>query len=238
MKNPKVSVIMPLYNSEKYIPLALKSLINQSFRDFEAILIDDCSTDKTLAVAKKFKDKRIKIIQNEINLGMPGAVRNVGLNIAKGKYLYFFDNDDVMLPNCLEILVNEAEKFKADMVHSTISLHAESDSFNSLNDVKVKAIQTGRINPVSSDIKQRIREEILMRYTHCALWISLYRRDFINTAGGGYRLDFQSAWGRIYSGYSMSFMRLIKLLRLISLFIFGDLIPSRPLTQPIDFKGI
>ena len=182
---PKISVIMPMYNSEKYIELAISSLLNQTFKDFEAICIDDSSTDKTLKKVKKFKDSRIKIIQNEINLGMPGAVRNIGLNIAKGEYIYFLDNDDVMLPNCLELLLSTAEQNDADVVSSTISLHAENSNFKTLGNIKVKALQTGRVNKVSSNIKQRITEEIMLRYTHCALWLSLYRADFINEPGGG-----------------------------------------------------
>ncbi len=183
---PKISIIMPMYNSEKYIGLAIQSLLNQTFKDFEAILIDDCSTDNTLKVAKKFKDERIKIIQNEKNLGMPGSVRNVGLNVARGKYIYFFDNDDVMLPNGLEILIKTAEKFDADMVHSTISLHSETGDFKSFNEIKFKALQTGRINKISSDLKTRITEEILMRFTHCALWLSLYKTDLVNGSRGGW----------------------------------------------------
>ena len=178
---------MPMYNAEKYVELAIYSLLNQTFKDFEAILIDDCSTDKTLKKVRKFKDSRIKIIQNETNLGMPGSVRNVGLNIAKGEYIFFLDNDDVMLPNCLELLLSTAEQTDADVVSSTISLHAENSNFKSLNEVKVKALQTGRVNNVSSNLKQRITEEIILRYTHCALWLSLYRKGFIDARGGGRR---------------------------------------------------
>ena len=186
---PRISVIMPMYNSEKYVELAIYSLLNQTFSDFEAIFIDDCSTDKTLKKVKKFKDSRIKIIQNKINLGMPGAVRNIGLDIARGDYIYFLDNDDVMLPNCLELLISTAEQSGADVVSSTISLHAENSDFHSLNEIKVKALQTGRVNEVSSNIKQRITEEIMLRYTHCALWLSLYRTNFINRGAAPLRFS-------------------------------------------------
>ena len=184
-----------MYNAEKYVELAIYSLLNQTFKDFEAILIDDCSTDKTLKKVRKFKDSRIKIIQNETNLGMPGSVRNVGLNIAKGEYIFFLDNDDVMLPNCLELLLSTAEQTDADVVSSTISLHAENSNFKSLNEVKVKALQTGRVNNVSSNLKQRITEEIILRYTHCALWLSLYRKGFIDARGGGIPLRFPDCVG-------------------------------------------
>lgn len=69
---PKISVIMPMYNCEKYVGLAIETLLNQTFKNFEAILIDDCSTDRTLEIAKSFSDPRLKIIRNKKNLGGPG----------------------------------------------------------------------------------------------------------------------------------------------------------------------
>ena len=105
---PKISVIVPMYNVEKYVGCAIQSLLNQTFTDFEAIFVDDCSTDKTLEIAKGFNDNRIRIVQNAKNFGMPGLVRNIGIDLAKGKYIYFLDSDDAMLPYCLELLYSKA----------------------------------------------------------------------------------------------------------------------------------
>ena len=66
---PKISVIVPMFNSEKYIGLAIASVLAQTFRDFELILIDDASTDRTLEIAKSFDDSRIRIIKSEKNMG-------------------------------------------------------------------------------------------------------------------------------------------------------------------------
>ena len=66
---PKVSVIIPMFNCEKYVGLAIETVLAQTFRDFELILIDDASTDRTLEVAKQFDDSRIRIIESENNLG-------------------------------------------------------------------------------------------------------------------------------------------------------------------------
>ena len=74
---PKISVIIPMYNAEKYLRTCIESVLNQTFTDFELILIDDCSTDKTLEIAKSFDDPRIRLIFNEKNLGSPGVFRNV-----------------------------------------------------------------------------------------------------------------------------------------------------------------
>ena len=66
---PKVSVIVPMYNAERYVGLAIESILAQEFRDFELILIDDCSTDRTLEIAKSFNDRRIIIVENDFNRG-------------------------------------------------------------------------------------------------------------------------------------------------------------------------
>ena len=91
----QLSIIIPIYNVEKYLPQCLDSIINQSFKDFEIICIDDCSTDNSLNIAKKYeeKDSRIRVLHNEINLGL-GIARNKGLKIAQGEYVHFVDSDD------------------------------------------------------------------------------------------------------------------------------------------------
>ena len=179
--NPKISVIMPMYNVEKYVGLAIQSLLNQTFTDFEAIFIDDCSTDKTLEIAKSFNDPRIKIVENENNLGTPGAVRNIGIEIAKGNYLYFLDSDDVMVITCLETLYNVAKSASDVEFVSTInSLHAIDGEFQSLDNVKCKMIKAGIMGNVSSDLKQRIWEEYANHKIHCAVWLSLFKRSLFN----------------------------------------------------------
>lgn len=97
MQSPKFSIIVPMYNVEKYIARALESAINQSFKDIEIICVDDCGQDKSIELAKEFakKDERIKIVQNERNLGT-FAARNNGALSAKGEYLLFLDSDDFL----------------------------------------------------------------------------------------------------------------------------------------------
>ena len=97
------SVIIPAYNVVKYVPLALKSLIEQTYKDFEIICVEDCSTDKTLAMLQLFAklEPRIKIIRNNTHLG-PGTSRNIALKMAKGKYISCVDADDVVDKTFLE----------------------------------------------------------------------------------------------------------------------------------------
>lgn len=102
MNHPLVSVIMSVYNAEKFLHSAIESITNQTFTDFEFIIVEDCSTDKTLEILKEFKEKdnRIKIIQKEKNEGPKGFIKNlnVGLNMAQGKYIARMDADDISLP--------------------------------------------------------------------------------------------------------------------------------------------
>jgi glycosyltransferase involved in cell wall biosynthesis len=94
---------MPAYNAAKYIAEAIESLIDQSFTNWELILVNDGSTDETLAIAQSFSDPRIKVT-SQPNRGEAGA-RNTGLNLATGKYISFLDADDMYLPNALDYFV-------------------------------------------------------------------------------------------------------------------------------------
>ena len=111
MDNSKVSVIIPLYNTEKYIEETIDSVLNQTLEDFEIIVVDDCSTDNSYEITKKIatKDQRIMVLKNEINKGRAGTV-NVGLEIAKGEYVTFLDADDLFCNNRLKEQINFLEE--------------------------------------------------------------------------------------------------------------------------------
>src|SRR3989344_7700958 len=107
--NPLVTILMPVYNGEKYLKEAIESVLNQTFRDFEFLIIDDGSTDKSTEIIKSFNDARIRLERNEINLGLIKTLNN-GLGLAKGKYIARMDCDDISLPKRLSIQVNFMEK--------------------------------------------------------------------------------------------------------------------------------
>jgi glycosyltransferase involved in cell wall biosynthesis len=94
MTIPAVSVVMPVYNVEEYVAEAIESILNQTFKDFEFIIIDDASTDDTVSVIKTFSDERIKLVCNETNLKLAASL-NRGLRIARGKYIARMDGDDI-----------------------------------------------------------------------------------------------------------------------------------------------
>jgi glycosyltransferase involved in cell wall biosynthesis len=92
-----VSVVMPVYNSEKYLSCALKSVLNQSFDDFEFIIIDDCSTDHSSKIISLYNDPRIRYFKNEKNQGISYSL-NRGIDISRGRYIIRMDSDDICVP--------------------------------------------------------------------------------------------------------------------------------------------
>jgi glycosyltransferase involved in cell wall biosynthesis len=98
---PSVSVVMPVCNGAKYLVEAIKSIVNQSFTDFEFIIVDDGSTDRTVEIIHSFRERRIVLIENSDNLGNYPS-RNIGMELARGKYICVMDADDISLKHRLE----------------------------------------------------------------------------------------------------------------------------------------
>lgn len=117
LETPLVSVIVPVFNKQKYIRRCLRSLLNQSYANVEIILVDDCSTDASLCKAKRILHNRDKvtIIQNEENEGQLRA-RYAGLDVAKGEYTMFIDADDWIEPRAVEVLVRDMLANNVDLV--------------------------------------------------------------------------------------------------------------------------
>jgi len=110
-ESPKISVVMPVYNAEAYLPEAIESILIQSLTDFEFIIVDDASTDNSYRIIEEFskKDKRIIIIKNEKNLGI-AQTRTKGTKYAKGKYIAVADADDISISTRFEKQYNYLEK--------------------------------------------------------------------------------------------------------------------------------
>lgn len=127
---PEISVIIPVYNAEKYLEECLQSVLAQTFVDFEIICINDGSTDHSLEILKQYakNDSRIKIIDQQ-NKGV-SAVRNAGLAIAKGAYIGFVDSDDTIENDFFEKLIDNAENTKSDAVYSKLSANHNLGGFS------------------------------------------------------------------------------------------------------------
>lgn len=106
---PKISVIMPVYNGERYLKEAIESILNQTFSDFEFIIINDCSSDKTEEIIKSYTDERIVYVKNEKNMGV-AATLNKGLAKAKGEYIARMDADDISLRERFKTQVDFMDK--------------------------------------------------------------------------------------------------------------------------------
>ena len=114
----KVSVIVPVYNSEKYLVHCLTYLVNQTLDEVEIILVDDCSTDSSMEILRECKrqfPEKIVLIQSDRNRG-PGGARNLGIQAAKGEYIGFVDNDDQVEPTMYEQLYKKAKERDYDIV--------------------------------------------------------------------------------------------------------------------------
>ena len=123
--NQMVSVIIPTYNRANLLPRSIESVLNQTYKNIELIIVDDKSTDNSLSIIKKYlkKDGRVKLIQHNKNYG--GSIaRNTGIKNSKGKYIAFQDSDDEWLPNKLELQIQELlENKKIDVVSCGVIYH-------------------------------------------------------------------------------------------------------------------
>lgn len=117
MNEPRVSIIVPVYNAEKWLADCLESALGQSVADIEVIAVDDGSTDASLEILRSFaeRDPRLKVLVNEKNRGQ-AATRNRGIDVSTGRWIAFLDNDDQLAPDFCKVLLAEAEKSGADII--------------------------------------------------------------------------------------------------------------------------
>ena len=185
--NPKISIIIPIYNSEKFIEECLKSILAQTFKDFEIICVNDGSTDNTLNILKIFerKDKRINII-NQNNTGA-GIARNVGMKKSKGEYLIFLDSDDVCEKTMLENLYNKIKEKNVEVVicnSITFKTQNKRKKFSRRKNYLIKKRIKNKNLPFSSfDIKRDFFNLFIWWP-----WDKLYKKKYIKNLG----IEFQN----------------------------------------------
>ncbi len=136
-EKPLISVIVPLYNYRKYIGYCIQSILNQTYTNFELIVVDDCSTDNSYEKAKKFenKDKRVKVIKLNKNYGYSKA-KNEGIILSKGKYIVTLDADDMMTKDSLEIRIKAAIKHNVPFVYANAYLVKDNISLKECYKIK------------------------------------------------------------------------------------------------------
>lgn len=182
---PKISVIVPMYNAEKYIRQCLVSVLASKFADYEVIVVDDCSTDKSVAEVEKILphfDGRLKIISTEKNSGGAGVPRNLGMKSAAGKYVTFIDSDDMILPTALENFFEVAEEYQADVIHTEKFFVFSGDNFKR-EDLKLQSGEpaeslTAEIFAETKNLEEKIQRYIEGKFFYVT-WSKFYRRDFL-----------------------------------------------------------
>ena len=149
---PKISVIIPVYNTQKYICRCLESIVNQSLKDIEIIIVNDASPDNSMDIVNEYalRDERIVIIDKKINEGLMCA-RKSGYTIAKGDYIVFCDSDDYYLPDAFDLLYKRIKETEADIVVSGYRY------------IKVNGDTYDRISVIPSGNKREDAFEALLR---------------------------------------------------------------------------
>lgn len=190
MEVPAISVIIPMYNVEKYIGECLDSLLAQTFKKFEVIVVDDCSTDNSAAVVESYAKKfggRLQLKHTKKNSGSGTYPRNLGLAYSRGEYVYFMDNDDTITQTAFKELYTHAKKFDADVVHCE-KYYMVPENFRNNGDfrqyLKPYNYLTGEQvlvrEPVIWDNNFEERVKIFVqRRLIWNFWVQLIRRDFL-----------------------------------------------------------
>lgn len=166
--NPKISVIVPIYNVAEYIEECVQSLVVQSFKEFEVIFVDDCGTDDSIGIIErelgriKANSCDARIIKHERNRGL-SAARNTGFEAAKGEYVYFLDSDDYITPDCLEKLYNAA---------------IDSDAEVTIGDFSVNCLNHNSITYVDQEIGDYLIGYLCGQY-YVMAWNKLCKKSFL-----------------------------------------------------------
>lgn len=176
---PKVSVILPAYNAAKYLPEALQSILDQTFQDFEVVVVDDCSSDDTWKIIQDFakKDKRVHPVQNAKNLKLSGTL-NVAIAHSKGEYLARMDADDWSLPDRL------AKQVAYMDAHPEVGVSGGSME---VCDEHLKVVSVRRYHQTDADIRRH-----LFRYSPFSHPLIMIRKSVLKDSGF-YRGEFNPA---------------------------------------------
>lgn len=171
----KVSIIMPIYNAEKYLCEAIESVLNQTYTDFELLLINDRSTDNSKGICVEYskKDNRIILLENNSESHGPGPTRNIGLDYATGEYIYFMDADDWIDINLLLYAVNRMRETNADIVQFGVIYERNDENNPEQYFWRGKNLLT----------KDEIRKDFFYYWeeNRNSLWMYLFRRDEVKT---------------------------------------------------------
>ena len=187
---PVISVVMPVYNAECFLAAAIESVLRQTFRNWELLLVDDASTDNSLRIACEYasKDTRIRVVHNDRNLGV-SATRNRGILLARGQWIALLDSDDYWLPDKLNKQLGLADKSQADIIYCSYSIVDAAGNRCCADFLVPESTEyfESLTRSVISCSTAMIRRELLLAfpfptdYSHedLVLWLNLLQRGYI-----------------------------------------------------------
>ena len=187
---PAISIVIPMYNAEKYIGECLDSILAQTFDDYEVIVVDNCSTDNSAAIVESYVPKftrggveRLQLVRRKVNSGSAAVPRNTGTRLSRGEYLMFVDSDDAITETALAELYPIAKKFDADIVHCEKFYHAPGETVTTDKNL-LKPFSYEKINfveePVliSENLAERVRDYGTDKFS-TSPWNHLFRRQLV-----------------------------------------------------------
>lgn len=183
---PVVSIVLPSYNGSKYICESIDSILSQTFYDWELIIVNDCSTDNTLDIAREYaaKDDRISVINNEVNQKLPASL-NIGFHQAKGQYLTWTSDDNIYKPDALREMYDFLEKNPTQKM-----VCCDMDTIDS----------EGKVTGVRDNF-----DPVYMHYNNCVGACFMYHREVLDTVGeytiGKFCVEDYDYWLRIMRHY-------------------------------------
>ena len=185
-----VSAVVPLYNAKNYVKLTVDSILDQTLKNIEVVIVDDCSTDGSLELCRELyaHDERVKIVQQPQNMGV-GAARNAGIRSASGDYIAFVDSDDELLPDALASMFDTAHKHNADVLHNTAIIfpipHGDGEMPLQLLNGNVEyfphregSIRYTELTLLNDDLSSRF-EKWLARQISWSVCNKMFRRKFL-----------------------------------------------------------
>lgn len=168
MKQPQVSILMPVYNTAPYLREAMDSMLSQIFTDFELIVLNDCSPDNADEILDTYDDPRIVRYKGEKNVGLSNVL-NVGIGLARGKYIARMDSDDISLPNRLQVQVDYLETHpEIDLVSVGMQLFGDNDEIwirdQDFEEMKIRALFRSPVLHASSVWRKESFEKQGLRF--------------------------------------------------------------------------
>lgn len=176
--SPLVTIVIPVFNVEKYISQCLESVLAQSYENLEVICIDDCGSDSSVDILSGYiqADRRIRLIKHNKNLGL-GPARNTGLKKARGEYIYFLDSDDWIEKDTIGLMVKQAIDTKADVVIASAEAFPDEEKEDLKDEVKRKNEWLDVSSALMTIDGQRF--DYAIRHIPCTAWGKLYKTEFL-----------------------------------------------------------